>query len=125
MIPMDLYDSMIPFLPSVPEEVINREKERARVLRKTQWWRRRLSKGQCHYCGKGFSPGELTMDHVVPLARGGASTRGNVVPACKDCNTRKKFLLPIEWEDYMKSLSGQDCDAENEHRKGREDAQDG
>jgi hypothetical protein len=37
--------------------------------------------------------GELTMDHVVPLARGGKSTKGNVVPACKPCNNKKKQLL--------------------------------
>jgi 5-methylcytosine-specific restriction enzyme A len=47
----------------------------------------------------------LTMDHIVPLGRGGASTRGNVVPACKECNTRKKHLLPIEWQDYVDSLA--------------------
>jgi 5-methylcytosine-specific restriction endonuclease McrA len=41
------------------------------------------------------------MDHVVPLARGGRSTKGNLVPACKDCNNKKKNLLPMEWEAYI------------------------
>ena len=36
------------------------------------------------------------MDHIVPLVRGGRSTKGNVVPACKACNTGKKYRLP--WE---------------------------
>jgi hypothetical protein len=27
-----------------------------------------------------------------------------VVPACKDCNNRKKYLLPLEWEEYLESL---------------------
>jgi 5-methylcytosine-specific restriction endonuclease McrA len=44
------------------------------------------------------------MEHVIPLIRGGKSSKGNVVPACKDCNTKKKYLLPIEWEEYRKSL---------------------
>jgi 5-methylcytosine-specific restriction protein A len=26
------------------------------------------------------------------------------VPACKDCNNKKKYLLPIEWEEYLKTL---------------------
>lgn len=99
-------NSWMGFVPSVPEEIVNREKEKARALRKTQWWQRRISRGQCHYCRKVFSAGDLTMDHVVPLVRGGTSTRGNVVPACKHCNSRKKYLLPIEWEEYMKHLSG-------------------
>jgi 5-methylcytosine-specific restriction endonuclease McrA len=41
------------------------------------------------------------MDHVVPLARGGRSTKGNPVPACKECNNKKKNLLPMEWEAYI------------------------
>ncbi|MCJ7481978.1 MAG: HNH endonuclease [Thermodesulfovibrionales bacterium] len=36
--------------------------------------------------------------------RGGKSSKGNVVPACKECNTKKKYLLPIEWEEYRESL---------------------
>ncbi len=41
------------------------------------------------------------MDHIVPIARGGKSTKGNIVPACKDCNNKKKQLLPMEWEEYL------------------------
>jgi 5-methylcytosine-specific restriction endonuclease McrA len=44
------------------------------------------------------------MDHIVPIVRGGKSTRGNVVPACKECNSRKKHMLPIEWEEYLAKL---------------------
>jgi len=45
------------------------------------------------------------MDHVVPLTRGGKSTKGNLVPACKACNSKKKYLLPIEWDEYLKGLA--------------------
>ena len=48
------------------------------------------------------------MDHLVPLGRGGTSVRGNVVGACKDCNTRKKSLLPVEWQDYLDRLTKDD-----------------
>ena len=44
------------------------------------------------------------MDHVVPLSRGGLTVKSNVVPCCKDCNSRKQSLLPIEWDDYLESL---------------------
>jgi 5-methylcytosine-specific restriction endonuclease McrA len=44
------------------------------------------------------------MDHIVPLGRGGRSTRGNVVPACKACNTRKQSSLPVEWAEYLRTL---------------------
>ncbi len=88
----------------VDEKVIRKEKAKARKLRKSNWWRTRISRRVCHYCNGSFSPEELTMDHLVPLARGGKSTKGNLVPACKECNNRKKIMLPLEWEDYMESL---------------------
>ncbi|MEK7386295.1 MAG: HNH endonuclease signature motif containing protein, partial [candidate division NC10 bacterium] len=56
------------------------------------------------YCGARVGARALTMDHIVPMGRGGTSIRGNVVPACKECNTRKQSLLPIEWQEYLRSL---------------------
>jgi 5-methylcytosine-specific restriction endonuclease McrA len=47
------------------------------------------------------------MDHIVPLIREGKSTRNNIVPACKECNSRKKYLLPIEWDQYVQRISGE------------------
>ena len=61
--------------------------------------------GVCYYCRRRVPKGTLGMDHVVPLGRGGRSIRGNVVPACKDCNSRKQSLLPVEWQDYLTRLS--------------------
>jgi 5-methylcytosine-specific restriction endonuclease McrA len=42
------------------------------------------------------------LDHLVPIIRGGKSVRGNVAPACKECNNKKKHMLPVEWEEYLK-----------------------
>jgi len=91
-----------PFAVSVSEEEIRRERQKAKELRSSQWWKRRRSSGQCHYCGKKVSPRFLTMDHIVPIIRGGKSTKGNVVPACKECNTKKKHSLLVEWEDTLR-----------------------
>jgi len=93
------------FLVEVSPEAVRREKEKARALRKSQWWLRKLAKGECTYCGRKVAPEDLTMDHIVPVTRGGRSTRGNVAPACKTCNSRKKYLLPVEWEEYLKRLT--------------------
>ena len=91
------------YAPIDPDE-LRRERARARELRASSWWKRRRSTGVCYYCRRKVGPGALTMDHLVPLGRGGRSVRGNVVPACKECNTRKKASLPLEWADYMRSL---------------------
>jgi len=89
----------------VSDEEIRREKEKARSLRKTHWWDRKIQGGLCHYCGRRVGRDQLTMDHLVPLSRGGKSRKGNLVPACKECNTKKRYLLPIEWEEYLTSLA--------------------
>lgn len=89
----------------ISEEQIKREKEKARSLRKTNWWNRKIQEGVCYYCHRKVGKDQLTMDHVVPLSRGGRSKKGNIVPACKDCNNKKKYLLPLEWEEYLKSLA--------------------
>lgn len=88
----------------VSEEQIRRERDKARALRKQGWWQNRISQGKCHYCGQQVAPKQLTLDHLVPLARGGRSTRGNCVPACKECNNKKRDLLPLEWQEYLDTL---------------------
>jgi 5-methylcytosine-specific restriction protein A len=90
-----------PFLVDVSEEEIKRERAKARALRTTRWWKERLARGICHYCGRRFPSEQLTMDHIVPVIRGGKTTRGNVAVVCKECNNQKKYLLPMEWEEYL------------------------
>lgn len=92
------------FVVEVTDADLKRERAKAREIRQSQWWKRRRSEGVCYFCGKKIPPTELTMDHIVPLIRGGRSTKGNVVPACKECNTKKKHMLPLEWEEYLERL---------------------
>ena len=93
-----------PFAYDLSREDLKRERSRAKELRESQWWKRRLAKGICHYCGRSSLPRELTMDHIVPVSRGGKSTKGNVVACCKECNSAKKQLLPMEWEQYLQKF---------------------
>ena len=88
----------------VTEEELRREKEKARSLRRTHWWNRKIQGGLCYYCHREVGREQLTMDNVVPLSRGGKSKKGNIVPACKECNNKKRSLLPIEWEEYLRTL---------------------
>jgi 5-methylcytosine-specific restriction protein A len=97
-------DKPSPYAYDLDEADLKRERRIAREMRHSQWWKRRLAKSVCYYCGRKTPAADLTMDHIVPIARGGKSTKGNLVPACKDCNNKKKQLLPIEWEAYLDSL---------------------
>ena len=96
---------MSEFYAPVDPDILKRERARARELRASQWWKRRIADGVCHYCRRRVGNGALSMDHLVPLGRGGRSIRGNVVPACKDCNSTKQSLLPVEWQDYLARLA--------------------
>lgn len=54
----------------------------------------RLSQTPCFYCG---SKERLTVDHVIAIARGGTDSIGNLVSACKSCNSQKRQLTIMEW----------------------------
>jgi 5-methylcytosine-specific restriction protein A len=84
------------FFEKASEAHIRREKNLARELRNSQWWRNQIGTGVCYYCNEKCSKDELTMDHVIPIVRGGRSTRSNVVVACKTCNSKKKYHTPVE-----------------------------
>ncbi len=102
------------FIQEISEAEVKREREKSRELRKSRWWQNRLALGHCHYCGGNFPPEELTMDHLVPVSRGGKASRNNVVPACKECNSRKKYLLPIEWDEFLDRQAGQTSESTGE-----------
>lgn len=92
------------FFITVDPEIMAREKNKARELRQSQWWKNKRATNRCYYCQETFPAKELTMDHIVPIARGGKSSKSNIVPCCKECNNQKKYLLPTEWEDYLERI---------------------
>jgi 5-methylcytosine-specific restriction protein A len=75
---------------------IKRERAKARELRDSQWWKNQIGPGICYHCGKKFPKSQLTMDHLTPLARGGKTTKSNVVPSCKACNQTRGQKLDVE-----------------------------
>lgn len=62
----------------------------------TEWLAKmELLGGCCIYCGRSDLP--LTLDHKVPLARGGTNSIDNCVPACRPCNSRKGTRTATEF----------------------------
>lgn len=49
---------------------------------------------QCVYCG--CVSNKLTMDHIIPISRGGNHTLENILPACQQCNSKKGARTPEE-----------------------------
>ncbi|MFA6816415.1 MAG: HNH endonuclease [Lentisphaeria bacterium] len=89
------------FIPA-DDDHVRREKAKARKIRDSQWWKNLRGRGICYYCKKQVPPKELTMDHIVPIIRGGNSTKGNIVACCKKCNSEKKYLTPVEWQEFQR-----------------------
>lgn len=54
--------------------------------------------GRCLYCGIGLLESEVTVDHVVPITRGGSNWSDNLVVCCKSCNSSKNNRTIPEWE---------------------------
>ena len=43
----------------------------------------------CQYCGNRFSVEDLSIDHLIPLAKGGTDIMPNLITSCKKCNNKK------------------------------------
>lgn len=56
----------------------------------------------CQYCGGKFDADELTVDHLVPLSRGGLDEMVNYVTCCRQCNQRKSDT-PLE--EFARSIN--------------------
>lgn len=84
--------------PNISPEQIKNEKAKARELRQSDWWRKIIQQGsECFYCQKHIVGEQITMDHVVPIALGGKSTKDNIVCACLDCNQKKRSQNPVDF----------------------------
>jgi 5-methylcytosine-specific restriction endonuclease McrA len=55
---------------------------------------KRIHSSSCIYCGSNEF---IEADHVIPLARGGQHSIGNLAPACRTCNASKRDRFIMEW----------------------------
>jgi 5-methylcytosine-specific restriction endonuclease McrA len=71
------------------------------------WGRReRLLKqfnGKCFWCGIDITVAQCTIDHYIPLYRGGKDNLTNMVASCMLCNKAKGCLGPanFRWSEWL------------------------
>lgn len=58
---------------------------------------------RCVYCRGKFPINMLTMEHIVPLSRGGTHSAGNIAPSCQKCNQEKGDKTYVEWQAILAS----------------------
>ncbi len=58
-------------------------------------WLKTLFKGGCAYCRDGKGD---TLDHILPLSKGGTNDKENLVMACRSCNSSKGAKTIGEWK---------------------------
>lgn len=56
---------------------------------------RKIMSGPCASCG---GTDDITLDHIVPVARGGRHSVGNLQALCRGCNASKGAKLVMEWK---------------------------
>ncbi|KAJ7529102.1 hypothetical protein O6H91_15G034000 [Diphasiastrum complanatum] len=80
--------SRVFFIPAVlrMSNFLHRPKIRKVKLNLTRYNIFLRDKFKCQYC---HSSGNLTVDHITPISRGGGWTWDNLVTACSDCNLKK------------------------------------
>ena len=98
--------SLVMVFESAPPTHLKKEREKARKLRHTTWWKNKLARGVCYLCHQKFEKTQLTMEHLIPLARGGYSIKNNIEVACKKCNSKKQHQTIVETRlKYIKPSS--------------------
>lgn len=67
-----------------------RDRARRKFHKKLDSWYSQLLIPRCVYCGHlFFTRDNISVDHYIPLSNGGTNDSDNLLPACRDCNSRK------------------------------------
>jgi hypothetical protein len=59
---------------------------------------------RCHYCEEFLNLSDLTLDHYIPLDRGGRTITDNLTPCCSPCNEIKATLCGESYIKFRKFL---------------------
>lgn len=60
--------------------------------------------GLCAYCGQHRNIKYMTVDHIIPLSKGGTDSLDNLQCTCKKCNGLKSDMLPHEFTNFIRNM---------------------
>lgn len=87
-------------------------------IKDRNWWRnwsenrmdivkfKKESEKVCHYCNKQLTTkDEVTVDHVIPVSKGGENAKDNFVISCKACNREKSNLSAERYAEFLNIMN--------------------
>ena len=63
------------------------------------------ARGRCGICGKSIPIETTNLDHIIPKAQGGKSSRANLQIACRACNSMKAALTPGQFREVVQRIA--------------------
>ncbi len=60
--------------------------------------------GLCAYCGQRRQLKRMTVDHIIPLSKGGTDSLDNLQCTCKKCNGLKDNMTPHEFTGFIRNM---------------------
>ena len=96
--------------------VRNAAKKHRQAVGDSQGWK-------CPYCGTDVSGRVGTIDHKIPVSRGGTSEPDNLAIICQRCNSSKNDSTPEEYHAYRSVRAAKRISQKQKHRQAIGDSQ--
>ena len=78
----------------------------------------RRDNGKCAYCGRHRNIKYMTIDHIIPISKGGTDDMSNLQCTCKACNNLKEDMFPSEFTDFIRHILRNSMEIEKAVVKG-------
>ncbi len=59
------------------------------------------SVARCRYCRRTVPKVDRTVDHIIPLCKGGTNAKTNLAMACRSCNDAKKNMTEVQFLEWL------------------------
>ncbi len=101
---LNFYDNIKPQNSSTDNANVQNINKRTNIKLEVRKDVYRKTKGYCALCGNFVDYEDFTLDHIIPLSKGGTNDISNLQCACKVCNNIKTDILPDEFLDKISQI---------------------
>lgn len=95
-------DKSVEPLEQIPQKTVKIKRKHFSEAERKELYNR--ADGYCQLCGRKITISNFTVDHIVPLGRGGNNDMSNVQAVCKVCNQFKANIFPEQFIDRITEI---------------------